>query len=177
MLVSLIVAMDETGLIGVEGRLPWHLPADLRRFRACTWGKPIILGRRTFESIGKSLPGRLNIVLTRDAAYSPPGCRVVRTLDEALTVAAEHLASVGGDEAVVIGGGQVYAEALRRCDRVYLTVVEGTFRGNTYFPVEVLREGWRPVREPERYPADEKNPYPHSFQVLERVVGKASKSM
>jgi dihydrofolate reductase len=170
MLVSLIVAMDSHGLIGAENGLPWHLPRDLRRFRSTTWGKPIIMGRRTFEMIGKPLPGRCNIILTRDPEYTAPGCRVARTFQEALSVAESYLAGAGGDEVMIIGGGKVYAEALDRWDRLYLTLVEGQFNGDTYFPLqELLRQHWRPVGAPERHPADEKNPYPHSFHVLERV--------
>jgi dihydrofolate reductase len=169
MLVSLIAAMDRRGLIGDEAGLPWHLPADLRRFRALTWGKPILMGRRTFELIGKPLPGRLNVVLTSDPEYRAPGCRVARSLPDGLSLAEDYLARAGGDEVLIIGGGKLYAEALRRWDRLYLTVVEGDFAGSTYFPIrELLRQSWRPVREPEAFPADEKNPHPHSFHVLER---------
>src|SRR5437667_2376114 len=106
MLVSLIAAMDCRGLIGDETGLPWHLPKDLRRFRALTMGKPIIMGRKTFELIGKPLPGRFNIVLTKKPEYSPPGCRVARTFQEALSVAEDYLASTGGDEVMIIGGGK-----------------------------------------------------------------------
>jgi dihydrofolate reductase len=170
MLVSMIVAVDRRGLIGDEAGLPWYLPRDLRRFRERTWGKPIIMGRRTFELIGKPLPGRLSIVLTRKAEYSAPGCRVARTLDEALSAAEDYLAGTGGSDAMIIGGGAVYAEAIDRWDRLYLTVVEGAFRGSTFFPVrELLRQKWRPVGEPETHPPDERNRHRHSFHILERV--------
>jgi dihydrofolate reductase len=173
MLVSLIAAIDRRGLIGAEAGLPWHLPNDLRRFRTITWGKPIVMGRTTFELIGKPLPGRVNIVLSRSPQYSPPGCRVARTLEEALAIAESCLAETGG-EALIIGGGKVYAEALPYCDRLYLTIVEGDFQGNTYFPIEeLLRQSWRPVSEPETHAADEKNRYPHSFHILERVRNAA----
>src|SRR5436305_13845113 len=112
MLVSIIAAMDRRGLIGDETGLPWHLPKDLRRFRAYTWGKPIIMGRRTFESIGKPLPGRFSIILTQQPTYSPPGCRTAWSLQEALAVAEEYLRTTGGDEVFIIGGGKVYAEAI-----------------------------------------------------------------
>src|SRR5690242_15834273 len=124
MLVSIIAALDRRGLIGAEAGLPWHLPGDLRRFRTITWGKPIIMGRTTFELIGKPLPGRVNIVLSRSPVYSPPGCRVARTLQEALSLAEDCLAASGGNEVMIIGGGKVYAEAIERWDRLYLTVVE-----------------------------------------------------
>jgi dihydrofolate reductase len=170
MLVSLIAAMDRRGLIGDERGLPWHLPKDLRRFREYTWGKPIIMGRTTFELIGRPLPGRLNIVLTPNPEYSAPGCQVARSLDKALALAADHLAASGGDEAVIIGGAKVYAEAIGRCDRLYLTVVDGEFEGTAYFPVcEALRQTWRTLREPETHPPDEKNPHGHSFYILVRA--------
>jgi dihydrofolate reductase len=170
MLVSLITAMDCRGLIGNETGLPWHLPRDLRRFRACTWGKPILMGRRTFESIGKPLPGRFSIVLSQAPDFTAPGCRVTRTFQEAVSIAEEYLRSTAGNEVMVIGGGKVYAEALPRCDRLYLTLVEGEFAGNTYFPIrELLCQSWRLAGEPESCPADEKNPYPHTFCIIERA--------
>jgi len=175
MLISLIAAMDRRGLIGDETGLPWHLPMDLRRFRALTWGKPIITGSRTFDLIGKPLPGRFNIVLTRNQAFNAPGCGVARTFQEALALAEDSLASTGGDEVMIIGGGKVYAEAMERCDRLYLTIVEGAFKGSTYFPVrELLRQSWRQACPPETYPADEKNRYPHSFHIIERA-GEAAR--
>jgi dihydrofolate reductase len=177
MLVSIIAAMDRRGLIGDERGLPWHLPKDLRRFRAYTWGKPIIMGRRTFELLGKPLPGRLNIVLTHNPQFSAPGCQVARTFQEALSIAEDYLASTGGDEVMIIGGGKVYAEVIHRWDRLYLTVVEGQFKGTAYFPVrELLRQRWRPAHEPEMHPPDEKNPHRHSFHIIERVPEAAPRS-
>jgi dihydrofolate reductase len=168
MLVSMIVAMDGRGLIGDETGLPWRLPNDLRRFRAHTWGKPIIMGRKTFEHIGKPLPGRFSIVLTHDPNYNASGCQVARTLQEALSNAQDHLAITGGNEAIIIGGGKVYAEAIHRWDRLYLTLVEGQFKGNTYFPIrELLQQSWRPAGDPETHPPDEKNAHAHTFYILE----------
>jgi dihydrofolate reductase len=176
MLVSLIAAMDRRGLIGDETGLPWHLPSDLRRFRTYTWGKPIIMGRRTFALLGKPLPGRFNIILTHDPNFSAPGGHIARSYKEALSLAEQILAQTGGDEVMIIGGGQVYAEALQRWDRFYLTVVEGQFVGTTYFPLAaLLRQRWRPACEPHRHAADEKNPYPHSFHILERVWNTESR--
>ena len=170
MLVSIIAAVDRRGLIGDKTGLPWRLPKDLRRFRAITWGKPVIMGRRTFELIGKPLPGRFNIILTQNPKYSAPGCRVARTFQEALSIAGEYLASTGGNEVMVIGGGKVYAEAIHGWDRLYLTLVEGDFKGDAYFPLQaLLRQRWRPACEPERHAADEKNRHPHSFHVIERM--------
>jgi dihydrofolate reductase len=177
MLVSLIVGMDRRGLIGDYGGLPWHLPKDLRRFKAITWGKPIVMGRRTFESIGKPLPGRFNIVLSQNPAFSAPGCHVVRTFPAALSAAQDYLATAGGDEIMVIGGGKVYAEAIGYWDRLYLTVVEGEFEGKTYFPIHaMLRQSWRLIGTPETHPPDEKNPHRFTFYILERIRDTASSS-
>jgi dihydrofolate reductase len=177
MLVSIIAAMDRRGLIGDGAGLPWHLPKDLRRFRAYTWGKPIIMGRRTFESIGEPLPGRLSIVLTRKPEFSAPGCRVARTFQEALSIAEEYLASSAVNEVMIIGGGKVYAQAIHRWDRMYLTVVEGEFKGSTNFPVrELLRQTWRPTGEPEMHPSDEANQHPHSFHIIERAWDASPRS-
>jgi dihydrofolate reductase len=168
MLLSLIAAIDRWGLIGDETGLPWHLPKDLRRFRAYTWGKPIIMGRKTFEHIGKPLPGRFSIVLTQNPSYSAPGCQVARTMQEALSIAQDHLTTAGGNEAVIIGGGKVYAEAIHRWDRLYLTLVEGKFQGSTYFPIrELLQQSWRPASAPESHSPDEKNAHAHTFYILE----------
>jgi dihydrofolate reductase len=170
MFVSLIVAMDQHGLIGSEAGLPWHLPTDLRRFKEYTWGKPLIMGRRTFESIGKPLPGRLNIILTHRPDYRVPDCQVALTFPEALSLARDYLVGRDKDEAMIIGGGEVYAEAIPHWDRLYLTIVHGLFKGTTYFPVrELLRQYWRRVSEPEMHPADERNRHGHSFHILERA--------
>ena len=128
MSISLIAALDERGLIGTKGRLPWRLTEDLRRFRRLTMGKPVLMGRRTFESIGRPLDGRANLVLTRDAGYRAPGCRVVTSLDAGVA------ACRGAEELMVIGGAEVYALALPRADRLYLTRVRGAFEGEVYFP-------------------------------------------
>jgi dihydrofolate reductase len=163
MRVSVIAAVDRKGLIGDDRGLPWHLPADLRRFRDLTLGKPIILGRTTHEHIGRPLPGRQNIVLSRRPDGATAGCTVVNSLDEALRVAADT-----SEEAFVIGGGQVYREAIPRADRIYLTVVDGVFAGNTYFPLEELASGQWLVRQHEVRDIDAKNAYRHLFLVLDR---------
>jgi dihydrofolate reductase len=168
MIVSLIVAMDRAGLIGNVRGLPWRLPRDLKRFRALTWGKPIVMGRTTLEHVGGPLPGRHNLVLTRQPGWRHAGCVAVPSLSEALRQAEVFLSREGGDEVVVIGGGQVYREALPLCDRVYLTVVEGDFEGDVYFPCELMRSmAWRETVS-ENWAADDRNPHPHRFQVLER---------
>lgn len=159
---SLIVAMSENRVIGRGGQLPWHLSADLRRFRHLTMGHTIIMGRKTFESIGKPLPGRNSIVISRQPGYQPPGVRVARSLEDA-----ERMA--GGDsEVFFIGGGQLYRQALPRVERIYLTLVHATVDGDTDFP-ELPPERWTVVQRTEQA-ADDKNDHPCSFLVLDRVA-------
>ncbi len=160
MILSIIVAMDRNRAIGAGGTLPWHLPADLRHFREITMGKPIIMGRRTHESIGRPLPGRDNIVISRNPEFQAPGCRVMGGM-------AAVLEGLGGvDEAMVIGGASLYAEALSLADRMYLTEVHAEVVGDVFFP-EFDRGRWRELHR-EHHPADEKNRLPHSFVLLER---------
>ncbi len=161
MIISLIAAMDRNRLIGAENRLPWHIPADLQHFKALTMGKPIIMGRRTFESVGRPLPGRHNIVVTSDSAFGAEGCTVVHSVDQALAAASRH------PEAMVIGGAALYGQLLARAQRMYLTLVDGAFEGDVYFPIWPTRE-WCEVQRQD-YQPDQRNPYPFSFVVLERV--------
>jgi dihydrofolate reductase len=166
--VSLIVAMAADGLIGNESGLPWHLPRDLKRFRRLTLGKPIVMGRTTFEAIGRPLDRRLNIVLTHRADYHATGCRVAHSPAECLAIAREDLDRSGQDEAMVIGGGVVFREFLPDAETVYLTLVEGHFSGHTFFPAPLLGSPeWEATHE-ESWPADEANPHPHRFLVLRR---------
>jgi dihydrofolate reductase len=168
MLLSLIAALDRNGLIGAGGGLPWRLPRDLRRFRALTWGKPVIVGRTTHDLIGP-LPGRHHIVLSRRPEPPASGCPVAAGLDDALAQAGAFLVRHGGDEALVIGGARVYRDALPRCRRCYLTLVEGDFHGDAWFPLDALAAApWR-VAAREAHPADERNPHPHRFLTLERT--------
>ncbi len=134
--LALIVAMDRGRVIGNEGRLPWHLPDDLKRFRALTMGHHIVMGRKTYDSIGRLLPGRTTVIVTRQAALTVPGAIVVHSLAEALERCA------GDDEAFVIGGAQIYAEALPLADRIYLTEVLGHYPGDVRFPPLPASE-WR----------------------------------
>ncbi len=171
MRVAIIVAMSADGLIGNAQALPWRLSKDLKRFRERTWGKPVIMGRKTFESIGKPLPGRHLIVVTRRTDYAAAGCRIAPSLPAALALAREWAAEHQAEEIMIAGGGEIYREALPLCDRIYLTTVEGRFQGDTYFPAASLGPpGWRIVHQ-EDGPADEKNPYPHRFAILERKPG------
>lgn len=162
MLIAIVAAMDRNRLIGDHDRLPWRLPADLRRFRELTMGKPIIMGRRTHESIGKVLPGRRNIVLSRDPAYRAPGCEVFQNLEGAFTACGKE------DEVMVIGGARVYAQALPRTDRMHLTLLHGAFRGDTWFP-GFEASAWREVFR-EDHDAGEDAPCAYSFVDLERVA-------
>jgi dihydrofolate reductase len=158
--ISLVVAMTPDRVIGVDNRLPWHLPADLRHFKVITMGKALLMGRRTYESIGRPLPGRTNIVVTRDPAFSAPGCLVVHSLQEALTRPER------GEELMVIGGAACYEQLLPQAQRIYLTVVEADLPGDTRFPALDPAQ-WREVaREP--HAPDERNRYPYTFLVLER---------
>ena len=162
MRVSIVVAMSADRLIGQGGGLPWRLPADLRHFKSITMGKPILMGRKTHESIGKPLPGRENIVLTRDRSFRAEGCRVVHAIDEALAAAGDH------DELMVIGGAEIYRALLDRADRMYVTIVEGDFAGDTHFPDYDEKEWAEATRE--RYGADDRNPHAHTFVTFRRVA-------
>ncbi|AGA27831.1 dihydrofolate reductase [Singulisphaera acidiphila] len=166
MIVSAIAAMSRTGVIGDGVKMPWHLPRDLRRFRDSTMGKPVIMGRRTLESLRGPLPGRLNIALTHSASYRAEGFRIARSIDDAIRIAEEQ----GGDhgEVMVIGGGVVYQDTAPLWDRLLLTVVEGEFPGGTYFPLAMAKEErWRLVRQ-EYCAPDSKNAHAHWFLSLER---------
>ncbi len=152
MRISLIVAMDNNGVIGHEGGMPWRLPADLRHFRQHTTGKPILMGRRTFESIGRPLPDRDNLVLTRQADFHAEGVRRVADLQAGVDLATGD----GAPELMVIGGAQVYGLALPRADRLLITRVDGTFPGDTWFPA-IDETEWDTVAEDYRA-ADDRNP-------------------
>jgi dihydrofolate reductase len=161
MKVSIIVAMAANRVIGHENRLPWHLPADLQHFKQITMGKPIVMGRKTFESIGRPLPGRTNIVITRNENYSAGGCVVVHSLNEAMRAAGDS------EEVMVIGGAEFYRQVLPYAGTLYLTCVEGEFEGDAYFP-ELADDEWREVAS-EAHAADEKNPHAYRFITLQRV--------
>lgn len=159
-MVALIAAMTPTGVIGRDNGLPWHLPDDLRRFKSLTMGKPIVMGRRTFESIGRPLPGRRNIVLSRHAIALPEGVIVARDWPAALAAAA------GAPEIMVIGGAEVYGLALAEAQRLYLTIVHGALQGDAHFPAIDARQ-WREVERSE-HPADDRHAYALTFLTLER---------
>ncbi len=162
-ILSCIVAASENFVIGRGGDLPWHLPRDLKRFRRLTMGHHIVMGRRTWESIGRPLPGRTSIVLSRREGSGIEGALVVRSLDAALEAAADD------SEVFVIGGENVFAEALPRSNRLYLTLVHAEVDGDVYFPGGSL-DGWQLV-EDERFAADGKHAYDCSFRVYVRKGG------
>lgn len=166
--LALIAAVAANGVIGRNNALPWHLPKDLAYFKRVTLGKPIIMGRKTFESIGRPLPGRTNIVITRNAEYAAQGIRAVPTLEAAMALA-QQIATVDGvDEAVVIGGAEIYAAALPLAQRLYFTEVHASVEGDAEFPgVDWVQ--WRETSR-QRHVATDDNPYDYSFVVYERTA-------
>ncbi len=168
MIVSLIAAVAENGVIGRAGALPWSLPADLRHFRTLTTGHHVVMGRRTHDSIGRALPERANLVLTHRPDSLAPGCRAVTSFDEALQLARD----AGESEIFVIGGAELYALALPRADRVYLTRVAATIDGDVRFPA-LDPALWREVSRETR-PPDERNAHALAFTRLEARAGRAS---
>jgi len=168
MKLSMIVALAQNRVIGRDNKLPWYLPNDLKYFKQVTMGKPILMGRKTFESIGKPLPGRTNIVVTRNEQWQHDGVKVVHSLEEALTLA-ESIAEIDGQtELMVIGGDQIYRSALASADRLYLTEVHAEVEGDAYFP-EIDRDQWHEVGR-EDFSAEGPNPYDYSFVVLDRKL-------
>lgn len=157
--ISLIVAMGTNRVIGRDNKLPWRMPADMKRFRSLTMGKAILMGRVTYDSIGRPLDGRHNVVLTRNQDYAAEGCTVVNSVDEALKAA-------GQGELMVIGGSAIYEQMLPMANRIYLTLIDAEFEGDSYFPMIEPGE-WSEVSR-EICPADAANPYNYAFVVLER---------
>jgi dihydrofolate reductase len=161
-IISLLVAADEDGGIGVENRLPWRLSSDLQMFKKLTMGHHLIMGRKTYESIGRALPGRTSIVITRNLDYQADGVRVAHSLPEALEMAQD----AGEDEAFIIGGGEIFFQALTIAHRIYLTRVHAMVKADVFFPVLELEE-WEEKHSEFRSP-DEKNEFPFTFYILER---------
>jgi dihydrofolate reductase len=167
MKVALIWAMSRNRVIGRNNALPWYLPEDLKYFKRVTLGKPVIMGRKTWESIGRPLPGRTNIVISRNPGYRvPDGVRLVSSLDAALELAEKICLIDGSEEAIVMGGAEIYAQALPRADRLYLTQVHADVHGDAVFP-EIDLDHWQELGR-EDFPASDPNPYDYSFVVLER---------
>lgn len=166
MKIGMIAAMANNRVIGADNSMPWHLPADLRHFKQTTLGKPVVMGRKTYESIGKALPGRLNIVVTGQRDYFLPDATVVDSLDTAIAVA-EAMAN-GADELMIIGGGKVYEAMLSQADTLYLTFIDARVSGDTYFPDYEATGHWQEVSR-HAHEADEKNQYGYSFVTLQRA--------
>lgn len=162
MILSLLVAADEQNVIGKDNKLPWHLPNDLRYFKNLTWAMPILMGRKTYESIGKPLPGRKSIVITRNTDWTQDGVVVVHSIDAALAAAQEEEVK----EIFVIGGAEIYRAAFLVAQRIYLTRIHHHFEGDVFFP-ELAEEHWSLVKETP-CSSDEKNKFAHTFQVWER---------
>lgn len=163
--LTAVVAMSENRVIGRQNQLPWHLPADLKHFKAITTGHPILMGRKTHESIGRPLPNRLNIVMTTDQTYTAPGCEVVHTLAQAIEVASQQ----SSNEIMVIGGATIYQQLMPAIERIYLTIVHAEVEGDVYFPALKQTE-WQ-EKERLRHEADAEHAYAYSFCVLEKRGG------
>jgi dihydrofolate reductase len=161
--ITLIVAMSRNRVIGREGAIPWHLPAELRRFKALTMGHHIVMGRRTWDSIGRLLPGRTTVIVTRNAALQVPGALIAHSLQEAITLAAKD------SQIFVIGGAEIFREALAHAHRIHLTTVDADVEGDTYMP-ELDLTGWRKVAV-ESHPAAEGNPLAWTLETYDRADG------
>lgn len=160
--ISMMAAVAKNRVIGADNDMPWHLSTDLKRFKAVTMGKPIVMGRRTFESVGKALPGRLNVVVSRKEGLELEGAQVVATLDKALEAATK----TGTDEIMITGGGQIYALMMERADRLYITEVDAEPEGDTVFP-EIDPVSWVKVHE-EEVPRGEKDSAETIYRIYER---------
>jgi dihydrofolate reductase len=160
--ISIIAAMARNRIIGINNTLPWRLPADLQHFKQITMGKPVIMGRKTYESIGRPLPGRLNIVISQNQEYTVEGCQVVHSIDEAFAAASHY------DEAMIIGGASFYNQALAYARRLYLTIIDEDFEGDARFP-EYSADEWQEIDRIEGV-VDAKNTHPHHFITLERRI-------
>ncbi|GHE92030.1 type 3 dihydrofolate reductase [Thalassotalea profundi] len=161
-ILSMIVAHADNRIIGKDNTMPWHLPADLAYFKKITLGKPVIMGRKTFESIGRPLPGRQNIVISRDESYHADGVKTVTSVEQALEAAGKV------EEVMVIGGGAIYAHCLPSADRLYITHIKGSIDGDTQFPEYDTGNHWKKV-SCDHYQADDKNSYDLGFCVYHRV--------
>ena len=166
MIISLIVAMDEKGGIGWKNTIPWHLTSDLKRFKNLTMGHHLIMGRKTFEAIGKPLPGRVNLVITRNPQYQPEGCQIVENYLDALRLAEKN----GETEVFVIGGAEIYRQALPSADLIYLTKIHGIVTADTYFPA--LDELVWETTHIEVLPREGKDQFDSTYMILTRISTK-----
>ncbi len=161
--ISLVVAAADNNIIGKDNKLLWHLPNDLKFFKNVTWGMPVIMGRKTFEALGKALPGRKNIVITRQKGWKAEGAVVVSSLDDALFLIKE----MDVKEPMVIGGGEIYRLAFEKARRIYITRVEASPEGDTSFPA-IDPAKWKLVSQ-KNHEADDKHAYNYSFQIWDRI--------
>ncbi|HXR82675.1 MAG TPA: dihydrofolate reductase [Hanamia sp.] len=162
-MLSHIVAASENNIIGREGNLPWRLPNDFKYFKNKTWSMPVIMGRNTFESLKKDLPGRINIVVTKRTDWHPRNVFIVHNISEAVEKAKE----CDANEIFIIGGGEIFKQTINNVDRIYLTRVHTNVQGDTFYP-ELDSSKWKLVKE-EQHTADERNNYPYTFEVWERI--------
>jgi dihydrofolate reductase len=160
--ISAIVAMTENYVIGKNNQLPWHLPADLKHFKTLTTGQAVLMGRKTFESIGKPLPNRLNLILTKNTALQISGCEIVHTLADAERKTLHHVPPI--NELFIIGGGEIFKIFLSHVEKLYLTLIHTTLIGDAFFP-KLNEAEWEMIDE-ERFPANEQHPYDYSFITL-----------
>lgn len=162
-MISFIVAMDKNRLIGSNNQLPWHLPEDLKFFKRITMGHPIVMGRKTYESIGRPLPGRDNIVLTKNTAFQPDGVIVIHSISEVKALETKY-----NDEIFVIGGAEIFKRTLSIVDRMYITLIDGHFEGDTYFP-EFNKNQWE-LTSTEKGIKDNKNPYDYFYMIYDKKI-------
>ncbi len=162
-MISLLVAMDQNNLIGRDNQLPWHLPADLAYFKQVTMGHPIVMGRKTYDSIGRPLPGRENIIVTRNPAFTMEGCKVIHSIEEIIKLNNNDKEQ----ELFVIGGSEIFKEILPFADKLYITEIDEAFEGDTFFP-EIHQKEWVLLHK-EKGIKDEKNPYDYYFSVYTRA--------
>ncbi len=164
-MLSIIVATDQNNLIGKDNDMPWHIPADLKRFKAITTGHTIVMGRKTYDSLPKKpLPNRHHVVLTRQQGLVLAGCEILHSTQEVV----ERYGGVDTEEVFIIGGGNIYKSLLPYTQKIYLTSVQAAFEGDTYFPFLDMDKEWRCVENTD-FAVSQDNPYPHSFSVLERI--------
>ena len=164
MILSAITAVADNQAIGLRNQLPWRMPADMRYFKNTTWGHPVIMGRKTYASFGKALPGRENLIVTRNKDLRLPDAVVCPSLEEAIRQAGSYAI----EEVFVLGGAEIYAQSLPMLDRIYLTRIEGRFEADAFFPL--LDPAQWALRSERAYPADSRNPYPYRFQIWERTL-------
>jgi dihydrofolate reductase len=166
MRLSILVAMARNRVIGQNNTLPWHLPADLKHFKSLTMGHPIIMGRKTYESIGKPLPGRTNIIVTKQTSFHAPGTKIANSIEEALEISKDS--SHTNDESFIIGGAELYQQTLKLCHRMYITEIQSDFAGDTFFP-EYNHDEWQETAR-EMHQGDDKTDLAYHFVILDRKI-------